>query len=216
MPLWNTGYEKSAVRECFRIPTAKKSNENSQGFSYLDNITFPNDEFKTLCINLNIKLKELVDHCLKLACKVEPTGDFIDDLSVMHSFRYPNETKGSFKTQTKELLVKEHIDKSMFVAEFVPNIEGLEIFDTFYNKWLKVNDHFKSCKQIIIFAGKQCEQFDIKPCLHRVCVTPGISRFCVLFEQKYLSTQKLKNKIKSIEIQEQSINLQLYLTLSQN
>lgn len=227
VPLWRVGYERTSVRECFRFPavysvghgdetaTCKyRSPESSQGYEYLQATVFPSQDFKHKLCKLSMYMKRICDKALETSFGIIPprrsfTGtcetSLQQDLSILHSFRYPNIDSSSdhanvdavqFKPQTKELLVKEHEDKSLFVAEFVPEVDGLEVYDTFSRKWLTFStskEQVRAGEWIIVFAGTAASKLNhlyrhempLQPCLHRVRKCDDQSRFCVLFEQKY-------------------------------
>lgn len=164
-------------------------------------------------------LKEVCDRALELSvgllpgrsCFSDPSYDK-EDLCTTHAFQYPNIKGDGFSPQLPGILVKEHTDKSMFVAEFCPLVRGLEIFDPFTKEWFMAEDCLSPGKDLIVFAGEAIASlkhllkfpigmsitssnlldlthssllFFIEPCLHRVVESPGLVRHCFIFEQKY-------------------------------
>jgi len=196
MPMWNVGYEKAQVRESWRFPTACLS---QAGYEFVDSTSWPDASFKEKNLRLINLLKGVCDRALELAVGLIPERKSFscpshdkEDMCTTHAFQYPNGKENGFSPQLPGILVKEHTDKSMFVAEFCPLVRGLEIYDTDSRQWYMAEDYLSPEKDLILFAGEALANLKhllilpIEPCLHRVVESPGLVRECFIFEQKYV------------------------------
>jgi len=190
--MWFVGYEKCTGRECWRFPFAER---NSAGNCYNTGTKWPSEKFR----ESNLKLIDFLNTIVltALTATVGPLpgnscvvpSDHNDDLSTSFAFHYPN-TSG-WQPQQPGILIKEHVDASLFVATFVPQVHGLEVFDLKFNQWIAVEDVCKCDEDIVVFAGEYIELLEelhhrkIKACKHRVSENPGHARTSFLFEQRY-------------------------------
>ena len=123
------------------------------------------------------------------------TDSVAEDLSVFHSFNYPNTYEDGFRPELPGILLKEHKDQSLFVAEFAPKVSGLQVYDLYSEQYILVEDLCDYGKELIVFAGQGIEDlilgintpYKIHACKHRVIENLNHSRMCFLFEQKYKS-----------------------------
>ena len=217
-PLWNVGYEKSNTRECWRFPTAKLS---LAGHSYDAKTRWPGGDggsndatahnntsnnnnnnnnssssqssntFRQANLELLQHMRDICDRALSVCLGNDSGLTNDDDLNIMHAFHYPNTTDNGFAPQLPGILVKQHTDASLFVAEFVPHVRGLEVLDQASREWLMVEDLFTPGRDVVVFAGEGIEllrgimKHPVPACVHRVAESPGHARSCVIFEQKY-------------------------------
>ena len=126
------------------------------------------------------------------------------DFSVAYALHYPN-GEGGAPTLPVEvageagILVKAHVDPSLFVVEPVSDVAGLDVYDPVSNMWLNVERSSKSpASEWVVFGGRCLEaSTGVKACLHRVTSSDyhdggaekpgGIKsprRFCFIYEQK--------------------------------
>jgi len=193
-PMWHVGYERASGRECWRYPVAQR---NSAQHVYLKLTHWPSEEFSSSNLKLLHFMKKICDHALSQSLG-DDERDFSnceadEDFSTTFAFHYPNSKEKGYLPQEPGILVKEHIDNSLFVAEFVPDIKGLEVFDLVSNSWIFVEDFCESGKELVLFAGEGIELLEdllpipVKACIHRVAENPGLSRVCFIFDQKYKS-----------------------------
>ena len=180
VPMWFVGYERQSMRECLRCAAAG-----------IDGVSWGSDSvgLRSAYAGLAARLQRLCDEALEGLLRSEAPGsvhaarleDPGEDFSVCYALHYPNE--GS----AEDVHVGEHRDPSLLVAEPVPEVAGLEIFDEATAEWVAVEDACAPGLEIVIFAGKALAASAGLPALrHRVVADArGRNRFCFIFEQKY-------------------------------
>lgn len=175
-PMWYCGYEHTSVRDCFRVACGDMSR-----------LVWPNEAFESRWLAHQRTMQQICDKALSLTLgyKIDPCKDRKDtDFSVCYGLHYPN-TVGSGQSELENVF--EHVDPSLYVAEPVPTVEGLDVFDQHSQQWIKAEKVCVPGKEIVLFCGKalqRCTEGRIKGTLHRVRRTPD-RRFCVIYEQKY-------------------------------
>lgn len=175
-PMWYCGYERTSVRDCFRVACGD-----------MTRLVWPSEEFERHWLGHQRAMQQICDQALSLTVgyRIDPCTQRQDvDFSVCYGVHYPN-TAGSGQSDTENVF--EHVDPSLYVAEPVPSVEGLDVFDQHSQQWITAETTLNPGKEIVLFCGKalqRCTEGRIKGTLHRVRRMPE-RRFCVIYEQKY-------------------------------
>lgn len=175
-PMWYCGYEHTSVRDCYRVHCGDMSR-----------LVWPSDAFESHWMTVLRSLQRICDQALRLTMgyKTDTFDKRSDaDYSVCYGLHYPN-IAGSGQSENENVF--EHVDPSLYVAEPVPTVEGLDVFDQHSKQWIKAEHVCIPGKEIVLFCGKalqRCTQGRIPGTLHRVRRTDE-KRFCVIYEQKY-------------------------------
>eukprot|EP00968_Pinguiococcus_pyrenoidosus_P003710 scaffold245_cov256-Pinguiococcus_pyrenoidosus.AAC.46 len=181
VPMWYLGYERQPMRECLRLHTGS-----------LEAIPWPNESFPRLkpsALELVKQLQRICDRMLSVLLGDEVSAMVAEDYSVCYSFHYPNEAT---RDAALPIHVGEHRDPSLFVAEPVARIPGLEVLDEATESWIPVEESCTSFSDVVLFCGKALANWTrgtsagIPALRHRVVGEPlHRRRVSIVFEQKY-------------------------------
>ncbi|OQR85813.1 hypothetical protein ACHHYP_11332 [Achlya hypogyna] len=181
-PMWYAGYERSRVRECFRVHTGDTSR-----------ISWPSPAFEKTWVSYTKKCQAICDKSLSLTLgyTVESADEQRAagaDLSVAYGLHYPNQEGTG---QSVDENVFEHVDPSLYVVEPVTDVRGLDVFDQATQQWLCAEDVCVPHEELVLFCGKALARATderIAGTLHRVTrydSTRDVPRYCFIYEQKY-------------------------------
>ncbi|OQR95755.1 hypothetical protein THRCLA_07595 [Thraustotheca clavata] len=183
-PMWYAGYERSRVRECFRVHTGE-----------LERLKWPSSTFESAWLTLMKKCQAICDKSLSLTLgyTVEPASaqkEAKADLSVCYGLHYPNK-EGTGQSDQENVF--EHVDPSLYVIEPVTDVRGLDVFDQASQQWICAEDVCVPHEELVLFCGKALQRATenrVPGTLHRVTryeSTMNIPRYCFIYEQKYES-----------------------------
>mmetsp|Transcript_6778 Transcript_6778/g.8471 ORF Transcript_6778/g.8471 Transcript_6778/m.8471 type:complete len:185 (+) Transcript_6778:1-555(+) len=175
--MWQTGYEKMAMREAFRTHSPN-----------LDLQPWPSDSLYKTWSQLTRSLVQIADRCLHLTLGDSALSaqdmEAGEDFSVCYALHYPNDD-----SYTEDYAVPDHIDPSLYVIEPCSNVDGLQVLDQETKTWIDVEDLCDPGKELVVFTGKalaNATEGKIPGTVHRVKRSRAEkSRFCFIFEQKY-------------------------------
>ncbi|EQC36301.1 hypothetical protein SDRG_06406 [Saprolegnia diclina VS20] len=177
-PMWYAGYERSRVRECFRVHTGDMSR-----------LLWPSPAFESTWLAMIQKCQAICDQSLSLTLGYRvQRKDEGQDLSVCYGLHYPNK-EGTGQSDGENVF--EHVDPSLFVIEPVTDVRGLDVFDQASQRWLCAEDVCVPHEELVLFCGKalaRATQDRVPGTLHRVTryeSTMNVPRYCVIYEQKY-------------------------------